>query len=110
MRVGLFVLTALLLFVLGGIPNRQSPTLSVSRQVMSLKNMDSSKASAATEIKLRPLREDKSNYYPWMMELNKALRGRGLLGALFPEDSEAFKINWRWPPQATAQLPRLSWS
>ena len=54
--------------------------------------MESSKASAATDIKLRPLREDKTNFYPWMMELKEALRGRGLLGALFPDDREAAKI------------------
>ena len=87
MRVGLFLLTALLLFVFGVTP-KQSPTPSVLRQVMRLKSMESSKASAATDIKLRPLREDKSNFYPWMMELKEALRGRGLLGALFPDDRE----------------------
>ena len=92
MRPGLFLLAALLLFILGVTPVEQSPTTSVSQQVMSLRSMESTKASAATDIKIRPLREDKSNFYPWMMELKEALRGRGLLGALFPEDGEAAKI------------------
>ena len=110
MRVGLFLFTALLLFV-SGVTHKQSPTLSVSRQVMSLRGMESSKASVATDIKIRPLREDKANFYPWMMELKEALRGRGLLGALFPEDGDAAKIkHWRRPPPETAQLPKLSWS
>ena len=64
--------------------------------------MDSSKASASTDIKIRPLREDKANFYPWMMELKEALRGRGLLGALFPEDEDASAIK--------AQLPKQSWN
>ena len=71
MRVGLFLLAALLLFVLGVIPDKQSPTLLVSQQVMSLKSMDSTKASAATDIKIRPLREDKSNFYPWCKYFSK---------------------------------------
>ena len=54
--------------------------------------MESSKTSAATDIKIRPLREDKANFYPWMMELKEALRGRGLLGALFPDDEDAVEI------------------
>ena len=55
MRVGLYIFAALLLFV-SGVTHKQSPTLSVSRQVMSLRGMESSKASVATDIKIRPLR------------------------------------------------------
>ena len=91
MRVGLYLFAALLLFVSGVTP-KQSPTLSVPRQVMSLKGMESTKSSAATEIRIRPLREDKANFYSWMMELKEALRGRGLLGALFPDDEDAVEI------------------
>ena len=91
MRVGLYLFAALLLFVSGVTP-KQSPTLSVPRQVMSLKGMESNKSNAATDIKIRPLKEDKSNFYPWKMELKEALRGRGLLGALFPKDPDAAKV------------------
>ena len=87
MKVCLFLLAALLCVCV-----HQSPFLSVPQQVMSLKGMESNKSSAATDIKIRPLKEDKSNFYPWKMELKEALRGRGLLGALFPKDPDAAKV------------------
>ena len=87
MRLGLFVLAALLLTY--GV---QVPTPIYTQQVMSLKGMESTRATASTDIRIRPLSEDKGNFYPWIMELKEALRGRELLGALRPDDPEAAKV------------------
>ena len=63
------------------------------QQVMSLSAIDEARMQSMTEIRLNKLKEDKSNFHFWALELKEALRSRGLHGVIFEDDPAAVKLN-----------------